>query len=70
MLPDRASNPGLLTYESGELPIALCDPANKRIKGNRYASFSLGTNLNLIPQGNGKNSIYPFNLIYSFQYQL
>ena len=28
MLPDRVSNPGLLTYESGALPIALRGPAN------------------------------------------
>ena len=27
MLPDRVSNPGPLTYESGALPIALCCPA-------------------------------------------
>ena len=27
MLPDRVTNPGLLTYESGALPIALRDPA-------------------------------------------
>ena len=27
MLPDRVSNPGPLTDESGVLPIALCDPA-------------------------------------------
>ena len=26
MWPDRVSNPGLLTYESGALPIALCSP--------------------------------------------
>ena len=26
MLPDRVSNPGPLTYESGALPIALCHP--------------------------------------------
>ena len=25
--PDRVSNPGLLTYDSGALPIALCGPA-------------------------------------------
>ena len=31
MLPDRVSNPGPLTYESGALPIALRGPAkNKR----------------------------------------
>ena len=27
MLPDRVSNPGPLTYESGNLPIALRGPA-------------------------------------------
>ena len=27
MLPDRVSNPGPLTYESGALLIALCGPA-------------------------------------------
>ena len=34
MLPDRVSNPGPLTYESGALPIALCGPAPDK-KGNR-----------------------------------
>ena len=29
MLPDRVSNPGPLTYESGVLPIALFGPAEK-----------------------------------------
>ena len=29
MLPDRVSNPGPLTYESGALPIALRGPAHK-----------------------------------------
>ena len=29
MLPDRVSNPGPLTYESGALPIALHGPADK-----------------------------------------
>ena len=28
MLPDRVSNPGPLTYESGALPIALRGPAD------------------------------------------
>ena len=27
MLPDRVSNPGPLTYESGALPTVLCNPA-------------------------------------------
>ena len=30
MLPDRVSNPGPLTYESGVLPIALRGPAQSR----------------------------------------
>ena len=30
MLPDRVSNPGPLTYESGVLPIALRGPAGVR----------------------------------------
>ena len=30
MLPDRVSNPGPLTYESGALPIALRGPASRR----------------------------------------
>ena len=34
MLPDRVSNPGPLTYESGALPIALRGPAD--IKMNYY----------------------------------
>ena len=29
MLPDRVSNPGPLTYESGALPIALRGPAHR-----------------------------------------
>ena len=32
MLPDRVSNPGPLTYESGALPIALRGPAPAHIK--------------------------------------
>ena len=32
MLPDRVSNPGPLTYESGALPIALRGPAHKEIE--------------------------------------
>ena len=32
MLPDRVSNPGPLTYESGALPIALHGPASMESK--------------------------------------
>ena len=40
MLPDRVSNPGPLTYESGVLPIALRGPAvtaekRSQIQGKR-----------------------------------
>ena len=31
MLPDRVSNPGPLTYESGALPIALRGPASSLV---------------------------------------
>ena len=31
MLPDRVSNPGPLTYESGALPIALRGPAERNV---------------------------------------
>ena len=34
MLPDRVSNPGPLTYESGALPIALRGPAGDNSIGN------------------------------------
>ena len=34
MLPDRVSNPGPLTYESGALPIAL------RVLAGRWVPFS------------------------------
>ena len=46
MLPDRVSNPGPLTYESGALLIALRGPAPKLKCANK--SFSLSrTNLTL-----------------------
>ena len=34
MLPDRVSNPGPLTYESGALPIALRGPAQATLNEN------------------------------------
>ena len=40
MLPDRVSNPGPLTYESGALPIALRGPANERVGGMYWTTFS------------------------------
>ena len=38
MLPDRVSNPGPPTYESGVLPIALRGPANVRL--NKYPKYN------------------------------
>ena len=42
MLPDRVSNPGPLTYESGALPIALRGPA-----GLKNPEFELKTGLDM-----------------------
>ena len=36
MLPDRVSNPGPLTYESGALPIALRGPAYLSLKNAEF----------------------------------
>ena len=41
MLPDRVSNPGPLTYESGALPIALRDPARKEDQSFLVRKWSL-----------------------------
>ena len=42
MLPDRVSNPGPLTYESGALPIALRGPAYvHEVLVNRLGCLSL-----------------------------
>ena len=41
MLPDRVSNPGPLTYESGALPIALRGPATLHIKQIIYVFLFL-----------------------------
>ena len=40
MLPDRVSNPGPLTYESGALPIALHGPASEIETDNLTVSNS------------------------------
>ena len=40
MLPDRVSNPGPLTYESGALPIALRGPAPFVLRGLCYLRIS------------------------------
>ena len=40
MLPDRVSNPGPLTYESGALPTALRGPAANKLKP--FSNFIAG----------------------------
>ena len=47
MLPDRVSNPGPLTYESGALPIALRGPALNANKRNQMKYH--GTRLLFLP---------------------
>ena len=42
MWPDRVSNPGPLTYESGALPNALRGPAHT--DGKRHVQLCLATN--------------------------
>ena len=39
MLPDRVSNPGPLTYESGALPIALRSPARNLVTCEVYIAL-------------------------------
>ena len=43
MLPDRVSNPGPLTYESGALPIALCCSECSRVKGTLFVEILIGS---------------------------
>ena len=48
MLPDRVSNPGPLTYESGALPIALRGPALEALC--RELLNSEACNIQTVPQ--------------------
>ena len=52
MWPDRVSNPGPLTYESGALPIALRGPASRSISKKQIA-----LNQRVSLAGTGENSI-------------
>ena len=45
MLPDRVSNPGPLTYESGALPIALRGPAMVNLKQMKLAKVRIRINI-------------------------
>ena len=43
MLPDRVSNPGPLTYESGALPIALRGPGERERERERVRKSNANT---------------------------
>ena len=47
MLPDRVSNPGPLTYESGALPIALRGPAFSDSPLYNYKNFHNDNKINV-----------------------
>ena len=57
MLPDRVSNPGPLTYESGALPIALRGPAaaNQRVPPSQKITAHLADLLSTVCHGRPKN---------------
>ena len=55
MLPDRVSNPGPLTYESGALPIALRGPA---IKAEKNADKFSRKNADKFPRAQRKRRGY------------
>ena len=58
MLPDRVSNPGPLTYESGALPIALRGPATgleSRVKEFYPSPLWLCEGFSSSPSGNPKS---------------
>ena len=48
MLPDRVSNPGPLTYESGALLIALRGPAAGEVNDNTQCMYPLTVKANAI----------------------
>ena len=49
-MPDRVSNPGPLTYESGALPIALHGPAKWNDKVNIGQEYEKSGNVKIIYQ--------------------
>ena len=59
MLPDRVSNPGPLTYESGALPIALRGPAIRE-----GITFCLLKGLWFFPGSSNFHSLYKGVLIF------
>ena len=79
MLPDRVSNPGPLTYESGALPIALRGPCkgdqicdsqnrNKLFKGKIYSQRSKFFPLKVYPKAMGEKKELPPLKVYPFTF--
>ena len=73
MLPDRVSNPGPLTYESGALPIALRGPAclYKESLNDKLLKDALIDNINMMNSGKGcwltcVSVLRKFNLVHLF----
>ena len=65
MLPDRVSNPGPLTYESGVLPIALRGPASS-LRGQlvEYFTTSYQNTLIFFVEKNERSFLHFFNKKY------
>ena len=64
MLPDRVSNPGPLTYESGALPIALRGPAI--LHGKQYSlRYDMSAEF---PKGGGQVSTFRLESRYLLIY--
>ena len=57
MLPDRVSNPGPLTYESGALPIALRGPASNELRHDKTSRVACALSDDLDQPGHPPISI-------------
>ena len=64
MLPDRVSNPGPLTYESGALPIALRGPAEEVVDNLLITGRIVGNYANGIIDDPADSLCYHITLKY------
>ena len=62
MLPDRVSNPGPLTYESGALPIALRGPATMDVK-QQYNNTTNVLEMSMLSHVKLNNVIPDFDIV-------
>ena len=69
MLPDRVSNPGPLTYESGALPIALRGPAGTERRGMQRIHCTAIQLCEILTfyQSQGSRSDFPLILFAAFK---